>query len=73
MDTKGFAYNARIIEMIDMMEEPKCIREGYAYINRKTEEWCIKDDAPDWARKEFEEFLQAATPGADDNGIVTAY
>ncbi len=55
------------------MEEPKCISEGYAYIDSETEEWCIKDDAPDWAKKEFEEFFQAVNPKPDDNNIVTEY
>lgn len=39
------------------MGEPKCIAEGYAYIDDETEEWCIKEDAPNWAKKNLKNFL----------------
>lgn len=56
-----------------MIEEPRFIREGYAYIDSKTEEWCLKEDAPEWAVKEFEEFFQAVNPKPNDNNIMTVY
>ena len=56
-----------------MLGEPKCIQEGYAYIDDKTEKWCIKEDAPDWAKKEFAEFQKMANPEPDDNDIITMY
>jgi hypothetical protein len=59
--------------MHDMMGEPKVISEGYAYIDDKTEKWCLKEDAPDWAKREFEEFFGAINAEPDDNDIVTMY
>lgn len=56
-----------------MLEEPRCIREGYAFIDEEKEEWCIKEDAPDWAKKEYEEFFGLVNPEPDDNGIITSY
>lgn len=56
-----------------MMEEPRIISEGYAYIDDEKEKWCLKEDAPDWARKEFEEFFGAIDAEPDDNDIVTKY
>lgn len=38
------------------MEEPKGFE--YWYLDKKDEEWKISDDAPDWAKKEFERFFK---------------
>lgn len=56
-----------------MMGEPKCIQEGYAYIDDESETWCIKEDAPEWAKKEFKEFFDLVNPKPDDNDVVTVY
>ena len=56
-----------------MMKEPKCIRDGYVFVDEETEEWRIKDNAPDWAKKEFKEFLLTIRISPDDDGIVTVY
>lgn len=45
-----------------MMEEPKY--EKYWYIDEKTETWCIRDDAPEEAKNEFEEYFKKIN---DDN------
>ena len=37
------------------LEKPRFIQEGYEYIG-EDEQWHIRDDAPDWAKKELEEF-----------------
>lgn len=47
--------------------------EEYEYIDDKTEKWCIKDDAPDWAKKKFEELQKMVEPVPDENGIITLY
>ena len=47
------------------MEEPKGI--DYWYIDPKAEKWCIKDDAPEWAKEEFEEYFKDEP---DENGIM---
>lgn len=54
-----------------MLAEPKFMSEGYAYLDG--EKWCIKEDAPDWAKKEFEEFFGLLEKQEDDNGIITNY
>lgn len=56
-----------------MIGEPKCIAEGYAYIDDETEKWCVKENAPDWAKKEFEEFFGLVKSEPDDNNVVTKY
>ena len=62
-----------IERMKNMLCEPRCIMEGYAYIDEKTEKWCIKEDAPDWAKKEFSDFFGSVAQKPDDNDIVTAF
>lgn len=54
------------------MEEPRFMKEGYAFIG-EDEQWHIKDDAPDWVKEEFAEFMKMVNPSPDDNGIVTQY
>ena len=54
------------------MEEPRCMQEGYVYIN-KNEEWAIKEDAPLWAKEEFKEFMKKVNPQADENGMIKNY
>lgn len=49
------------------MEEPEFIKQGYEYFDEKNEKWCIKDDAPEWAKKEFAEFYNDVS---DENGIT---
>lgn len=56
-----------------MLGEPRCITEGYAYIDDDTEKWCIKKDAPEWAKKEFNDFFALLGNESDDNDIVTKY
>lgn len=53
-----------------MRKMPKGIK--YWYIDEK-EHWQIEDDAPAWARREFEEFQKAINPEQNKEGIVTQY
>lgn len=55
-----------------MIEEPKFMKEGFAFIG-EDEQWHIKDDAPEWAKKEFEEFFKSINPEPDEDGVVTQY
>lgn len=55
-----------------MIEEPKFMKEGYAYIG-EDEQWHIKDDAPKWAKEEFKEFFNMVDPEPDEDGIITKY
>lgn len=52
-----------------MIDEPRGMK--YWYIDEKAEQWRIKDDAPEWAKKEFEEYMKAVNPEPDDDGIIT--
>ena len=52
-----------------MLEEPKGMK--YWYIDEKTELWKIRDNAPEWAKQEFEEYQKAVNPEPDDDGIIT--
>lgn len=50
-----------------MMGMPKGIE--YWETDKKTGENIIKDDAPEWAKEEFEKYMNP--PVEDDNGIIT--
>ena len=54
-----------------MFGEPKVISEGYAYIDEEKEKWCLKEDAPEWAVKEFNEFF--GNINDDNDEIITKY
>ena len=56
-----------------MLERPKCIEQGYAYIDDETEKWVLKEDSPDWAVKECNEFFGLLASQPDDNDITTKY
>lgn len=46
---------------------------SYWYIDDATEKWCIKEDAPEWAKKEFEEFFDLVNPVPDQNGGIICF
>ena len=48
------------------MEEPRFIQEGYEYLG-DDEKWHIREDAHDWAKKEFEEFYNQVDSISDKN------
>lgn len=54
------------------MEEPRFMKEGYAFIG-EDEQWHIKDDAPDWVKEEFAEFMKMVNPSPDEDGKITRY
>lgn len=56
-----------------MLEEPRFIQEGYEYFDENTGKWCIKEDAPEWAKKEFREFYDSINAEPDENGVVRNY
>lgn len=56
-----------------MIDEPRCIKEGYAYIDEASEQWKLKPDAPSWAIDEFEQFMKQVNPSEDENGVITNY
>lgn len=51
------------------MIEPRFIKEGYNYIG-EDEQWHIKDDAPDLAKKEFEEYMAMVNSVSDEDGMI---
>ena len=52
--------------------EPECMKQGYVYVGDDGERR-IKEDAPDWAKEEFKEFLRKVNPKPDKKGIITRY
>lgn len=54
------------------LEMPRFIEENWDYID-ENEKLCIKENAPDWAKKEYEEFMKKINKVPDENGIVTEY
>lgn len=52
------------------LKRPKCF--DYVYIG-EDEQRHIKEDAPEWAKKEFEEFMKKVNPEPDEDGIITHY
>ncbi len=46
-------------------EEPKGI--DYWYLDREAKKWRIRDDAPEWAKEEFEEFYNDEP---DEDGLI---
>lgn len=51
------------------MIEPRFMKEGYNYIG-EDEQWHIRENAPDWAKKEFEEYMAMVNPVPDKDGVV---
>lgn len=50
--------------------KPEFIIEGHEFFNEETEQWELKPNAPEWAKKEFKEFYKSINPEPDENGIV---
>ncbi|MDF2544430.1 MAG: hypothetical protein K0S47_4148 [Herbinix sp.] len=53
------------------MIEPRFFAEGYAYIS--AEQWHLKEDAPEWAKQEFEQYFKQINAEPDKHGIVTQF
>lgn len=54
-----------------MLKVPKGLE--YWQIDDESEKLCIKEDAPEWAKKEFKEFFGLVNPKSDDNGVIVCY
>ena len=53
-----------------MLEKPRFIEEGWQFFDEQSNAWKLKPDAPEWAKKEFDEFYALVNPKPDENGIV---
>ena len=42
---------------------PRFIKEGWEYFDDKEDKWKVKPDAPEWAKKEAEEFYKKVIEG----------
>ena len=51
------------------LELPRFVKEGYEYLG-EDEQWHIKDDAPEWAKKEFKEFYAKLCSEQNEDGII---
>lgn len=52
---------------------PRFIKEGWEYFDDKEDKWKVKPDAPEWAKKEAEEFYKKVNSEPDENGIIRQY
>ena len=71
MDWNFFLRNFLIMDVIIMEKMPNGMK--YWYIDEKSEQWRIMDDAPTWAKQEFEEFQENVNPKPNEDGVVTQY
>lgn len=71
MNVNFFLQSFLIMDVSIMKKVPKGMK--YWYINEKTEQWRIMDDAPTWAKREFEEFQKDVNPKPNEDGVVTQY
>jgi hypothetical protein len=53
-----------------MLEKPKFKKENWDYFDEQAQQWKLKPDAPEWAKKEFEEFMAAVYPEPDEDGKI---
>lgn len=51
------------------------VPDGYSYwyTDDEKEKWCIKEDAPEWAKKEFKEYADLLISEPDENGVIIRY
>lgn len=52
------------------MEKPRFMEENYHYFD-ENDNLKIKDNAPQWAKEEYEEFIKLIFPVADEDGVAT--
>lgn len=57
------------LAVLEDMGEPVFMREGYFFIG-EDEKWHIKDDAPGWAKREFEDFFAVVNSVLGKNEAV---
>lgn len=55
------------------MQPPRFMIEGYNYFDEKEMKWKLKEDAPDWAKKEFAEFEKMVNSVPDEDGAITQF
>lgn len=52
---------------------PRFKEEGWEYFDEEIEEYRLKEDAPQWAKEEFEEFYKKLSSIPDKNGKIIKY
>lgn len=52
------------------MEKPRFMEENYHYFDEE-DKLQIKEDAPQWAKDEYEMFIEMICPTEDEEGIIT--
>lgn len=55
------------------LKKPNFMVMGYDYLDKESMTRKIKDDAPDWAKKEFKEFMEKVNSKPDKKGIIAQY
>ncbi|NBI73263.1 hypothetical protein D3Z50_19895 [Clostridiaceae bacterium] len=56
-------------EIYSDMPPQTFMQDGYEYLGEDGQ-WHIKDDAPEWAKKEFDEFNAMINPIPDEDGLI---
>ena len=56
-----------------MIAEPRFVKEGWLDDSKPYEGWKLKENAPEWARKEFEQFLETTVEEPDEHGRIRIY
>lgn len=63
-----------------MIAEPRFVKEGWLDDSKPYEGWKLKENAPEWAKKEFEdvmkssmEFRELVDDEADEHGRIRIY
>ncbi|KAB0576664.1 hypothetical protein F7P78_08485 [Fusobacterium naviforme] len=49
-----------------MIAEPRFVKEGRLDDSKPHEGWRLKENAPEWAKKEFEQFLEDISEEPDE-------
>lgn len=56
-----------------MIAEPRFVKEGWLDDSKPHEGWKLKENAPEWAKKEFEQFLEDISEEPDEYGRIRIY
>lgn len=63
--------------VLSELEMPEFEKAGYDYVKDsylgEDGKLHLREDAPEWAKREFEEFYAKMNPTPDENGIITQY
>lgn len=56
-----------------MIAEPRFVKEDWLDDSKPYEGWKLKENAPEWAKEEFEQFLETTVEEPDEHGRIRIY